>query len=194
MIIVGLGNPEKEFKGTRHNVGFEVVNKIAFDNNIPINKAKFRAHIGEGLINGKKVMLVKPQTYMNRSGESVRDILAFYKKTPEDVVIIYDDVALHLGDIRMRQNGSGGGHNGMNNIIYQLETQDFLRIRVGIGQKPSGWELNDYVLGRFLPKDMEAIVEGITKASDAAEMLLKTSPTDVMNKYNRKQCSLEDLN
>lgn len=186
MIIVGLGNPEKEYKNTRHNVGFEVINKIAFDHNIPINKAKFRAHIGEGVISGKKVMLVKPQNYMNRSGEPVRDILAFYKKTPKEIAVIYDDTALPLGDIRIREQGSGGSHNGINNIIYQLETQDFLRIRVGIGPKPENWELSDYVLSRFLASDTEKIIEGITKASDAVELLLSTTAIDVMNKYNRR--------
>lgn len=182
-LIFGLGNPEKDYKGTRHNVGFEVVNKLAYDYNIDINKAKFRGHIGEGLILGKKVMLVKPQTYMNLSGECVRDVMSFYKVGQEDIIIIYDDVHLPPGKIRIREKGSAGGHNGIKNILYHLESDEFLRIRVGVGEA-SGRDLADYVTGRFKPGEMPDIIEGITKAGDAVGMILKDGVQAAMNRLN----------
>jgi len=190
-VIAGLGNPEKDYKGTRHNVGFETINKLSFDNNIPINRAKFRAHFGEGRLAGQKVLLAKPQTYMNLSGESIRDILNFYKLTPESLIVIYDDVDLPLGDIRIRERGSAGSHNGLKNIIYQLETDEFLRIRIGIDPKPPGWDLADYVLSRFSKEESKAAIDGIAKAAEAVESLLSEGAAFSMNKFNiRKENKL----
>ncbi len=185
-IIVGLGNPEKDYKGTRHNMGFETVNKLAYDHNVGINKAKFRAHLGEGHVAGQRVLLAKPQTYMNLSGESVREILAFYKLPPESLIVIYDDTSLELGQIRVRERGSAGGQKGMANVIYQLETDDIVRVRVGIGEKPPGWDLADYVTSRFKPNEMEAMVEGVTKAADAVEIILRHGVQEAMNRFNPK--------
>jgi PTH1 family peptidyl-tRNA hydrolase len=191
IIIAGLGNPEKEYKYTRHNVGFEVINKLSYDYNININKAKFRSFYGEGFINYQKVVLVKPQTYMNLSGEAVRDMLNFYKIGPENLVVVYDDTSIDVGDIRIRKKGSAGGHNGMKNIIYHLESDEFCRIRVGIVAKPKEYDLKDYVLSRFSKKEQEDIVDGITKATDAVEIILKDSVDNAMNKFNKKK---EDTN
>jgi PTH1 family peptidyl-tRNA hydrolase len=163
-IIVGLGNPENSYKGTRHNVGFETINKLAYDHDIEINRSKFRAHFGEGRIAGQKVMLVKPQTYMNLSGESVRDLLAYFKFGPEKIVVLYDDTAFDLGQVRVRRQGSDGGHNGIKSLIYQLETLEFDRVRIGIGSKPPGWELSDYVLSRFAKSEFDDMVGGVTRA------------------------------
>jgi len=183
-IIVGLGNPERDYKGTRHNAGFEVINKLAFDFDIDLYRAKFRAHFGEGRIANQKVLLAKPQTFMNLSGESIREILEFYKVPVSDLIVIYDDVNLPVGDIRVRQNGTAGGHNGIKNIIYQLETTEFDRVRVGIGEKPKDLLLVDYVLSRF-HKD-EPILDGYTKAADAVVTILKDGAAKAMNLYNKK--------
>ncbi len=185
-LIFGLGNPEKDYKGTRHNVGFETINKLAYDFNIEINKAKFRAHIGEGFIANEKVMLIKPQTYMNLSGECVREIVHFYKLSAEDIIVIYDDIDLDIGQIRIRKKGSAGGQNGMKNILYHLETDEFIRIRIGVGEKPKGWNLADYVLSRFKPSEMEDIISGITKAGDAVETIIRLGVSEAMNIFNKK--------
>ncbi len=185
-LIIGLGNPEKEYKGTRHNVGFEAINKLAYDENIEINKAKFRSHIGEGVISGKKVLLMKPQTYMNLSGEAVLDALSFYKLKPENIIVIYDDTSIPLGQIRIRKKGSSAGHNGMKNIIYLLNTDEFLRIRIGIGEKPSGFSLSNYVLSHFSKAEFETVVEGITKATDAALEIILNGTDCAMNRFNQK--------
>ncbi|MDR3239554.1 MAG: aminoacyl-tRNA hydrolase [Clostridiales bacterium] len=183
-LIAGLGNPEREYKGTRHNIGFEAVNKLAYDHDISLNKAKLRSHFGEGFIAAQKVILAKPQTYMNLSGEAVRDLLAYFKLTPEDLIVIYDDISLPLGDIRVRKQGSAGGHNGMKNILYHLETHVFTRVRIGIGANP-GRVLKDYVLSRFGKSEMEAMVQGVTDAGGAVEMILRGSADAAMNQYNK---------
>lgn len=186
IIIAGLGNPERDYKGTRHNTGFEVINKLAYDFNIQMNKAKFRAIYGTGVIKGKSVALLKPQTYMNLSGESIRDALTFYKLDTGSLVVVYDDCALDVGVIRVRQRGTAGGHNGMKNIIYQLETDEFLRVRVGIGQKPPRYDLADYVLSRFSTNETEDMIDGITKAGDAVISLLEKGAEATMNKFNER--------
>ena len=185
-IIAGLGNPEKEYKNTRHNTGFEVVNKLAFDHGIPINKAKHRAHVGEGTIAGEKVLFVKPQTYMNLSGECVRDVLAWHKLTPESLIVVYDDCALPVGDVRVRRQGSAGGHNGMKNILWHLETDVFTRVRVGIGEKPERYVLADYVLSTFKKDELEGWISGVTRAAEAVEDILAKGADFAMNKYNKK--------
>lgn len=186
ILIAGLGNPEREYKGTRHNTGFEAINKLAYDFNIQMNKAKFRAIYGTGTIKGKSVMLLKPQTYMNLSGESIRDALAFYKLDTKSLIVVYDDCDLDVGEIRVRQRGTAGGHNGMKNIIYQLETDEFLRVRVGIGQKPPRYDLADYVLSRFSANETEDVLTGITKAGNAVVSLLENGAEATMNRFNER--------
>lgn len=186
-LIVGLGNPGKEYVGTKHNVGFEVLDKLAYDNNININKAKFNALIGEGTIKNKKVALLKPLTYMNLSGESVKATMSWYKISNKDIIVIYDDISLNIGDIRIREKGSAGGHNGMKNIIYLLNTDEFIRVRVGIGNKPANWDLANYVLSHFSKDEIPNIIEGFTKAADAVEMILASGVSAAMNKYNQKK-------
>jgi len=183
-LIVGLGNPEREYKGTRHNTGFEVINKLSFDTNIPVIKSRQRCLSGEGYIYGDKIMLIKPQTYMNASGEAVRDLLAFYKLTPDNIIIVYDDTSLPVGNIRVRNQGSAGGHNGIKNIIHHLETDIFPRVRVGIGGKPPGWVLTDYVLSKVSREEEKDYIEGITKASEAVLTILNHNINEAMNRYN----------
>jgi len=192
LLIVGLGNPEKDYRNTRHNIGFEALNKFVYDHNLAFNKAKFRSHIAEGMIFGQKILLLKPQTYMNLSGEAVRDALLFYKLGPENLIVVYDDIALDVGDIRVRKQGSAGSHNGMKNIIYLLESDSFTRIRVGIGAKPKGYTLSDYVLSRFAKNEVEAMVEGVTKATEALEIILKDSVDSAMNKFNKRKPQPQD--
>jgi len=187
ILIAGLGNPEKDYRNTRHNIGFEVLNKYAYDNNLNFNKAKFRSHIVEGHIGGKKIMLQKPQTYMNLSGEAVRDAMIFHKLELEDLVVVYDDTALDVGEIRIRKQGSAGGQNGMKNIIYHLESDCFTRIRVGIGAKPSGYDMKDYVLSRFRQGETKDMIEGITKATDALDIIIRDGIDAAMNKFNKKK-------
>ena len=149
-IIAGLGNPTKQYEGTRHNVGFEVIDRISEKYNIDVDAKKHRALIGKGIIQGQKVILAKPQTYMNLSGESVRSLLDYYKVDEEhELIVIYDDISLDVGQLRIRAKGSAGGHNGMKNIIAHLGSQVFPRIKVGVGEKPAKYDLADYVLGHF---------------------------------------------
>ena len=191
-VIIGLGNPERNYKGTRHNIGFETINKLAYDHRIEISRAKFKAHFGEGSIAGNKVMLVKPQTYMNLSGESVRELLAYYKLGAKDIIVLYDDTAFDLGQVRVRQSGSDGGHNGVKSLIYQLETTEFDRVRIGIGAKLSGWDLADYVLSRFKKWEFDDMVYGITRAGDAVEMIMREGMSAAMNTFNPKNLDLSN--
>ena len=183
-LIVGLGNPEGSYKGTRHNIGFEAINKLAYDYNIAVKKIKHKALIGDGMIAGKKVILVKPQTYMNLSGESVREITDFYKIEPSDLIILYDDITLAVSDIKIKERGSSGGHNGVKNIILHLDTTDFLRIKIGIGEKPKDFVLSDYVLSRFSKEEEAAMIQGVTKTTEAIELILKEGSAKAMNVYN----------
>ncbi|MCL2387429.1 MAG: aminoacyl-tRNA hydrolase [Defluviitaleaceae bacterium] len=186
-LIVGLGNIGDSYKGTRHNVGFETIDKLCYDFNISMKANKrFRAQIGEGRIGREAVMLVKPSTYMNLSGEAVRAIINFYKLPPSEVIIIYDDVSLPVGDIRVRERGSANGQKGMLNIIAQLNTDEFPRIRIGVGDKPPSWTLSDYVLSRFLKEEWDDMIKGITKAGDAVELILKEGTIAAMNVFNKR--------
>ena len=187
IIIAGLGNPGKSYDGTRHNIGFEALDKFVYDHNLSFNKAKFRSHIAEGNVFGKKVMLLKPQTYMNRSGEAIRDTLMFYKLGHENLIVIYDDTALELGEVRVRKQGSAGGHNGVKDIIYQLDTDEFTRIRIGIGSKPPKVPLSSYVLSGFFKKEMEDMIKGVTLGTDALELILRESVNASMNRFNKKR-------
>jgi PTH1 family peptidyl-tRNA hydrolase len=160
-IIIGLGNPTREYQATRHNIGFDVITRISDDYRIPLDIKKHKAICGKGYIEGEKVVLAQPQTYMNLSGESVRELVDFYKVNPEEVIIIYDDISLAVGQLRLRAKGSAGGHNGIKSIISHLGTQEFPRIKVGVGDKPKGWDLADYVLSRFNDEEQPRIREAI---------------------------------
>ena len=187
-IIVGLGNPSKEYEGTRHNAGFEVIDRIADKYNISVDTKKHRALIGKGIIGGQKVILAKPQTFMNLSGESVRSLLDYYKVDEEqEFIVIYDDISLYNGQIRIRAKGSAGGHNGIKNIIAHLGGQVFPRVKVGVGEKPSKYDLADYVLGHFSKEEQVLMDEGYAHAVHAVEMILEGDISAAMNEYNRKK-------
>ena len=186
-IIAGLGNPTLQYEGTRHNVGFDVIDTLADKYNISVDARKSRAFIGKGMIEGQKVILVKPQTYMNLSGESIRGLVDYYKIDVEhELLVIYDDISLDVGQLRIRKKGSAGGHNGIKNIIANLGTQNFPRIKVGVGEKPKKYDLADYVLSHFSKAERELMEEGYQKAVKAVEMLLDGEMEAAMNQYNRK--------
>ena len=187
-IIAGLGNPTKEYEGTRHNVGFDVIDRLADRYNIDVDTKKHLALIGKGVIAGQKVILAKPQTYMNLSGESIRSIVDYYKVDPEtELLVIYDDISLDVGKLRIRAKGSAGGHNGIKNIIAHLGSQVFPRIKVGVGEKPSKYDLADYVLGHFSKEEQVLMDEGYDQAVNAVEMILSGDISGAMNEYNRKK-------
>lgn len=187
LIIAGLGNPTLQYEGTRHNVGFEVIDVLADKYNISVEGRKNRAYIGKGIICGRKVILAKPQTYMNLSGESIRGLADYYKIEPEhELLVIYDDVSLDVGQLRVRKKGSAGGHNGIKNIIANLGTEVFSRIKVGVGQKPKEYDLADYVLGHFSKAEREFMEEGYKRAVCAVETILEEGMEAAMNIYNRK--------
>lgn len=181
-LVVGLGNPGDKYDGTRHNIGFEAIDYISSKYNIDVTREKFKGVIGEGFIGGEKVILLKPTTYMNLSGESVREAMSFYKLTEEDIVIIYDDISLEVGKIRIREKGSAGGHNGIKSIISNINTDVFPRIKIGVGQ-PIG-DLVSYVLGRFSKEEAEDLKEVIEVSSKAVEIIMKSGTKDAMNKLN----------
>ena len=185
-LIAGLGNPTREYEKTRHNVGFEAIDILADKAGTTVTEKKHKALYGKGYIGGQKVILAKPQTYMNLSGESIREIAYFYKIEPENIIILCDDINLSEGQLRIRLKGSAGGHNGLKNIISHLGTQEFPRIRIGVGEKPRGMDLADYVLGRF-PKEQQAVMEEAYRdAADAACMMIEEGADAAMNHYNRK--------
>jgi len=184
-IIVGLGNPERKYDGTRHNIGFSAITALADANNISVDTQKHKALIGKGVIAGQKVILAEPLTYMNLSGESVRQLVDYYKIDPgEELIVIYDDVALEPGKLRIRAKGSAGGHNGIKNIISHLGSQEFMRIRIGVGEKPKGWDLADYVLGRFPKEEEPTIREALEKAADACSVIMTAGINAAMNQFN----------
>lgn len=185
-VIVGLGNPGNRYDNTRHNVGFEAIDILADKYSINISKLKFKALYGEGNIEGKKVLLVKPQTFMNLSGESVREIMEWYKVPINKLLVIYDDVDMDLGKIRVRGKGSAGTHNGMKSIIYQLQDDNFPRVRIGIGKPPVGWNLADFVLAKFGPESKKVIAESLEKTSEAVAAFVKSGIDNAMNNYNNK--------
>ena len=186
-IIVGLGNPTLQYAGTRHNAGFDVIDVLADKYNIAVDSRKNRAFAGMGMIKGQKVILAKPQTYMNLSGESVRGFVEYYKVMKEDeLLVVYDDVSLDMGQLRIRKKGSAGGHNGIKNIIANLGTEVFPRIKVGVGEKPKGYDLADYVLGHFTSKEREVMDAGAGNAAAAIEIMITQGPEAAMNLYNKK--------
>lgn len=186
-IIAGLGNPTLKYEGTRHNAGFDVIDVLADKYNISVDGRKARAYIGKGIIGGSKVILAKPQTYMNLSGESIRGLVDYYKIDAEQqLLVIYDDISLAPGQLRIRKKGSAGGHNGIKNIIAHLGTQIFPRIKMGVGEKPKEFDLADYVLSRFSKEERAQMEEGYEKAVNAVEMILRGEIEAAMNEYNRK--------
>jgi PTH1 family peptidyl-tRNA hydrolase len=186
-IIIGLGNPTAKYQATRHNIGWDAITRISDDYRIPMDFKRHKAICGTGYIEGEKVILAKPLTYMNLSGESVRELADFYKVAPEDIIVIYDDISLEVGQLRIRKKGSAGGHNGMKSIISHLGTEDFPRIKVGIGDKPENWDLADYVLSRFPDEEQSEIREALKNASDACRIMITSGIEEAMNIYNRKK-------
>lgn len=188
-LVAGLGNPGREYEGTRHNAGFEVVEYMADKLDFDISKIKFKGLVGETIISGEKCLFLKPSTFMNLSGESVREAVDFYKIPLENVIIIYDDVSLDIGRLRIRPSGSDGGHNGMKSIIYQLNSNSFPRVRVGIGA-PRG-EMVSHVIGRFSKDEKQLINEVIEIASDAVIEIIKNGTQSAMNRYNSYKAGQE---
>lgn len=183
-IIIGLGNPKKEYEGTRHNIGFSAIYSISDAYGIKVDTKKHKALIGKGIIEGEKVILAMPQTFMNLSGESVRELVDFYKVSADDIIVIYDDISLDVGKLRIRTKGSAGGHNGIKNIIAHLGTDVFTRIKIGVGEKPTGMDLADYVLGRFKKDELQAVREGVEKATKATAKIISDGAQAAMNIYN----------
>ena len=182
--IVGLGNPGAKYAGTRHNAGFSVIDELAERHKIKMDTNKHKAIIGKGIINGEKVILSMPQTFMNLSGESVRSIMDFYKLTVDDLIVVYDDIDLDVGKLRIRERGSAGGHNGMKNIIQHVGSQDFVRVRVGVGHKPDKMDLADYVLSRFGRDELPMMRESCGRACDAVTVILADGAVAAMNNFN----------
>lgn len=183
-IIVGLGNPGKKYEHTRHNVGFDVIDRFAEKHDIKVDRLKHKALIGEGRIAGEKVVLIKPQTYMNLSGESLISAVNFYKPDMDKVVVVYDDIDIDIGHIRIRKKGSAGSHNGMKSIISNLSTQDFPRFRVGVGRPESGRDLADFVLSRVSKTEEGKMMESIDNTVSALEVMIESDLDLAMNRYN----------
>lgn len=186
-IIIGLGNPTAQYTGTRHNIGFDAVTALADKYRISVNEKRHKALCGKGIIAGEKVLLVKPQTYMNLSGESVREVLDFYKAEDSDILVLCDDINLDPGQLRIREKGSAGGHNGLKNIILHLGTEEFVRVRIGVGEKPAGRDLADYVLGHFSAETEPLMREALSNAVAACELFIEGDIQKAMNQYNKKK-------
>lgn len=186
-IIAGLGNPGRKYEHTRHNVGFEVIDILADRMGICVDESKHKGLVGRGMLEGQKVVLVKPQTFMNLSGECVRAVADFYKVPEEEIIVIYDDISLEPGQLRIRAKGSAGGHNGIKNIIAHLGTQVFPRVKVGVGEKPRMMDLADYVLSHFTREEQEKMNNAFREAADAVAMMVSQGLEPAMNKYNMKK-------
>lgn len=183
-LIVGLGNPGKEYENTRHNMGFKVLNKLSEKYNIPITKSKFNGKYGIGTIENEKVILLEPQTYMNLSGESIKPMLDFYKVAPSNLLVIYDDIDVEPGKIKIRMKGGPGSHNGMKSVVNEVGTEEFPRVRVGIGQPIIKLAMIDYVIGYVPEEELKILNDGIEKAEEAVEEILKHGIDYAMNKFN----------
>lgn len=187
-IIAGLGNPTYQYARTRHNIGFETIDELADKFHISMGINKHKAVCGKGSIGGESVLLLKPQTFMNCSGESIRAAMDFYKLDPgKQLLVIYDDISLPVGQLRLRAKGSAGGHNGIKSIILHLGAEEFMRIRIGVGDKPAGQDLADYVLSRFDELDRKLADDGIACAAEAAECVITKGIQEAMNEYNGKR-------
>jgi PTH1 family peptidyl-tRNA hydrolase len=184
-VIVGLGNPGDRYAGTKHNIGFITIDYLAEQCGIKMNKTKHKAILGEGTIGGEKVLLVKPQTFMNLSGQSVMDIVNFYKVPSQNLIVIYDDIDLPVGKVRIRPSGSSGTHNGMRNIIYLINNQEFPRIRIGVGKQPDYMDLADYVMTKFNGEERPLMEEAVKRSAMAVEEIVKSGINIAMNKYNK---------
>ena len=186
-VIAGLGNPGRKYEGTRHNSGFAALDILAERYRIPVASERMKGLCGSGLIDGEKVLLVKPQTYMNLSGECIREIVSWYRIDPEkELIVLYDDISLAPGMLRVREKGSAGGHNGMKNIIAMLGTQTFKRVRIGVGETPEGFSQIDWVLGRFPLGQRADMLDAYDRASQAAAALVKQPAAEVMNRFNTR--------
>lgn len=183
-VIVGLGNPGLQYENTRHNVGFLTIDYLAEKHKIKVKKSKFKSLYGEGEISGHKVMLVKPQTYMNNSGEALREIRNYFKFEDEELIVIFDDIDIDFGSIRIKQKGSAGTHNGMKSIIYHLQYDKFPRIKIAVGKRPDYMNLASFILSGFNQKEADTVREEIIMAADAIEMMIETDINRAMNKYN----------
>ncbi len=192
-IIAGLGNPGRKYENTRHNIGFIALDLLAERNHIKVNKLKHKALVGEGRISGQKVLLVKPQTYMNQSGQSLREVMAYYKEDIENLVVIYDDIDIPEGTIRIRKKGSAGTHNGMRSIVYELASDQFPRIRIGMGTERKS-DLVDFVLGGFSKEEVTLRDGAVDKAAQAAEGIVEKGIEKAMNEYNVRQKTAEKKN
>lgn len=186
-IIVGLGNPGKDYVNTRHNIGFEVIDKLANKENISVLEKKHKAIIGKGIVAGQKCILAKPQTFMNLSGESVRQLIDYYKVDEEtELIVISDDISLEPGQLRIRKKGSAGGHNGLKNIIAHLGHDTFVRVKMGVGEKPKGYDLADYVLGHFSKEETKIMDDAAERAVEAIRTIISEDADTAMNEFNRK--------
>lgn len=186
-VIAGLGNPKKEYNNTRHNIGFDAIDAIADKYGIDVTEKKHKALIGKGIVEGHKVLLVKPQTFMNLSGESLRAVVDYYNiDETSELIVISDDISLDVGQIRIRKKGSAGGHNGLKNIILHLGHQDFMRIKVGVGEKPKGYDLADYVLGHFTKEERVKEDEAVGNVIEAIKLILADESDAAMNRFNTK--------
>ena len=183
-LIVGLGNPEEEYARTRHNMGFDTINKISEKYNIKVNKSKFNSLYGIGTIEGEKVILLKPQTYMNLSGVAVRDFINFYKLLPENIIVIYDDLDIEPGIIKIRKKGGPGTHNGMKSVVNEIKTKEFCRIRIGIGNPEHKNDLLNYILTRIPDEEYKILQESHTNACESVVEIIKNGIDTAMNKYN----------
>lgn len=189
-IIAGLGNPGKQYEGTRHNIGWQVIDELAEKYNIRVAEGKFKGLIGKGIIGGEKVILVKPLTFMNLSGECISEVVNFFKiDEREEMIIVADDISLDVGQIRIRKRGSAGGHNGLKNMIAHLGHDEFIRIKMGVGDKPSGYDLADYVLGHFSKEEQKILAESRERAVLAIETIMNDGVYKAMNLYNTKKSS-----
>lgn len=183
-LIIGLGNPESDYSKTRHNMGFDVINKLSEKFDIKVNKTKFKALYGTGVINGEKVVLVKPQTFMNLSGEAVQEFVNFYKVESDKILVIYDDIDTEPSKIRIRKTGGPGTHNGMKSVVSCLNTGNFARVRVGIGMPEFKGDLINYVIGHVPDSEYEELQKGVTLAAEAVESIVKIGIDKTMNSYN----------
>ena len=183
-LIVGLGNPGTEYAATRHNIGFDMVTYLSDKYGIALRSKEGKAIVGKGVIEGQKVMLVQPQTYMNLSGESVRALMDYYKLTTDEIVIIYDDISMPVGQVRIRPKGSAGGHNGIKSIIAHLGTQEFPRVRIGVGEKPARMDLADYVLGHFPKEEAETMTTAFKDGAAAVVDMMTEGVEAAMNHFN----------
>lgn len=184
-VIAGLGNPGRKYENTRHNMGFLAVDRLAEKHGIKVSKIRHKALIGDGNISGQRVLLVKPQTYMNLSGESLREVMDYYNVDIGNLIVIYDDLDLETGALRIRKKGSAGSHNGMKSVVGQLQSQDFPRIRIGIG-KSGGLDWKDFVTGKVGKQERDVLAEAIARAADAAECIIDRGIDRAMNEYNIK--------